>query len=294
MDCTLRWAIDIASWEPSESEFDYLLGLIPREDAQACVGFKFRADQKRALVSRLLQRSACVAALGVEFDHVVIKRTKGKKPFFAGTADKARCPNFNFNVSHEGDFVVLISEPLCLCGVDVAAPGQLRRKPGTSIRNALEAFRSQLTPHEWSSLEAAMSEEDMERTFQRHWSLKEAFVKARGDGLGFPLQSCEFRFPKGLWQNTATLYIDGSFQTRWRFHLEELRGGHWVSVARGPPEAAVDANKEFTATFQKPIIDEAILKEFLEVPNPTFKYLGISDIIPDNKKEAYMVLLQDK
>lgn len=41
-------------------------------------------------------------------------------------------PNFNFNVSHEGHFVVLASEPHTVCGVDCAAPSQLRRgKPQT-------------------------------------------------------------------------------------------------------------------------------------------------------------------
>ena len=28
---------------------------------------------------------------------------------------------------------------------------------------------------------------------------------------------------------------------RWRFFLHELHNGHWVSVARGPPEVIVDA-----------------------------------------------------
>jgi 4'-phosphopantetheinyl transferase len=40
----------------------------------------------------------------------------------------AAAPNFNFNVSHEGEFVVLASEPVCIVGVDVAAPGQLRNR----------------------------------------------------------------------------------------------------------------------------------------------------------------------
>ncbi len=41
---------------------------------------------------------------------------------------------------------------------------------------------------------------------------------------------------------------------RWRFHLQELTDGHWVSVARGPPENIVDAWQEFTGTLKEPII----------------------------------------
>jgi phosphopantetheinyl transferase len=43
----------------------------------------------------------------------------------------------------------------------------------------------------------------------------QAFVKARGDGLGFDLLKAEFHFDKGLESNTATLWIDGQPQSRW-------------------------------------------------------------------------------
>ena len=46
----------------------------------------------------------------------------------------------------------------------------------------------------------------------------------------------------------------GIIECRWRFHLQELSDGHWVSVARGPPENIVDAWQEFTGTLQEPII----------------------------------------
>jgi len=54
-------------------------------------------------------------------------------------------------VSHEGDFVVLASEPLCVCGVDVAAPGQLRRKGAAQtppMHEYVQLFRRQLTGRE--------------------------------------------------------------------------------------------------------------------------------------------------
>src|SRR5579875_3387314 len=41
---------------------------------------------------------------------------------------------------------------------------------------------------------------------------------------------------------------------RWRFFLQELAHGHWVSVARGPPENIVDAWREFTGTLEQPVI----------------------------------------
>lgn len=98
---TQRWAINSTHWQPGESEFQFLLSLLPAQEANACVTYVKKADQKRALLSRLLQRAACCSALDVSFVDVVIKRTKGNKPFFCGDADKQDAPNYNFNVSHE-------------------------------------------------------------------------------------------------------------------------------------------------------------------------------------------------
>ena len=64
--------------------------------------FRFKDDQKRALVSRLLQRQCVSAAMSLSWESVQIKRTKGRKPFVMNkTMDRSGAPNFNFNVSHE-------------------------------------------------------------------------------------------------------------------------------------------------------------------------------------------------
>ena len=66
--------------------------------------FRFKDDQKRALLSRLLQRRCVNVGLGVPWGKVRIKRTKAKKPFVVGVPDRQHAPNFNFNVSHEARF----------------------------------------------------------------------------------------------------------------------------------------------------------------------------------------------
>ena len=47
------------------------------------------------------------------------------------------------------------------------------------------------------------------------WSCRQAFVKARGDGLGFDLIKAEFHFDDGLSSNTASVWVDGVQQARW-------------------------------------------------------------------------------
>lgn len=108
-------------------------------------------------------------------------------------------------MSHEGDFVVLASEPSAICGIDVAAPGQARRrgKDGRmpSAEDMLKTFATVFTAHEKQEIRSALNDgtgmhvnddDAKEEVFRRHWSLKESLVKAMGVGLALELGRAEF------------------------------------------------------------------------------------------------------
>ena len=247
----VRWAVNSTRWKPGEREMEFLLKILPVHERERVMRFKREEDRKRALVSRLMQR-ACVGTCAVveTTDAVEIRRTKGGKPFMyveenATTKERRRAtaaPNFNFNVSHEGDFVVLASEPVCVVGVDVAAPSQVRRthatmktKPNSPHRNGVHKIDEQRAPPppltvdelrrsfgrtctsaEW---DAIARDDEQEAAFRRHWSCKEAFAKARGDGLGLDLQRAEFTIKRVGETFRAELRMDGHIDRRWAFHV---------------------------------------------------------------------------
>lgn len=304
-DGRLRWAVNIQDWQPAGDaegeEFQFLLTLI-REAADRERVLKFRTldDKKRALLSRLLCRRACTAVLGLDsFTDLEIARTKGKKPFLKrprpASSDLA---NFNFNVSHEGDWVVLASEPLCVCGVDVAAPPSSRARPLDMSKEELP----QLTKEEWAAVRragrldpASVPKElrgyDM---FQRHWSAKEAFVKARGDGLAFELGRAAFQFEESL-QGGADCFVgavcvDGKAAPRWRFFQSKFGTDHWITVARGPTGDIQDADGAFTATLQRPsgrFAPEA-WEAALDADSPAFSILPVGALVPSCRMEDYV------
>ena len=56
---------------------------------------------------------------------------------------------------------------------------------------AVQTFKRNFTDLEWKAIwEAGESEEEQQDCFRCHWSLKEAFTKARGDGIAFDLSRC--------------------------------------------------------------------------------------------------------
>lgn len=301
-DARLRWAVDVHRWEPEGGadgdEFAFLLSIIPAEEAEKVRKFVFLDDKKRALVSRLLQRRCCERVTGLPWGEVRVARTKGQKPFLANRPAGCPHPNFNFNVSHEGDFVVLASEPVCVCGVDVAAPGQLRMKRGQgaprTVEEMLQTFSRQLTEYERGLIKRQPTDDLKEEVFRRHWSMKEAFVKGRGDGLGFELGRCEFRprdeaDPKCP---TADVVVDGQMNFEWAFKLQPIGaqqefGSHWITVSRGPPKDVVDAHGEFTSTLSKTQFTSDEWQAELDAPAPAFQLITVSDLVPDHLKDDF-------
>ncbi|KAK9808136.1 hypothetical protein WJX73_000595 [Symbiochloris irregularis] len=285
----LRWAVHLPSWQPQDREWVFLKDIIGADERKQVEQFRFHDDKKRAVISRLLKLACVHHALDVAWEEVTIRYTKGNKPYYRSQQDQDKfgAPNFNFNVSHEGDYVVLASEPLCVCGIDVAAPQQARSSPTKTFQELYETFRSQISRAEWQTiLRSGHDDATREEAFQQYWSLKEAFAKARGDGLGFDFSRASFTIHPGH-PARASVAVDGRPQPLWRFQLQRLGDRHWVSVARGPVQDIVDAWQGFTATLQHPCPSWHHYQVALTAPWPAFQMLSVGDLLPAHLKEAY-------
>eukprot|EP01063_Lacrimia_lanifica_P009768 TRINITY_DN1664_c0_g1_i1.p1 TRINITY_DN1664_c0_g1~~TRINITY_DN1664_c0_g1_i1.p1 ORF type:complete len:467 (+),score=138.61 TRINITY_DN1664_c0_g1_i1:105-1403(+) len=287
-DESVRWFVDVgALWDMDDGEFQFLANTV-RDPAERASIHKYRTrpDRLRALASRLLARRACSVVCNLEDEEVAIARTTGGKPFLCSpNTQTLRQPNFNFSISHDDDYVCIVTDPVCLVGVDLVAP----YCAAAAKCNSLSSFEHSFTASEWVAITSQPTAEQRWFYFAIFWSCKEAFVKARGDGLAFDLKAADFSViaaDEGMARVQLGLSINGVAMHRWSFHSSLLPGGYRVTVAKGPPGDAVDAiGKSFRRSA-----DSFSSKEWAAlVSNPASEFVDVSvgHLVPEAARSEY-------
>ncbi|KAL8533295.1 hypothetical protein ACS0TY_009621 [Phlomoides rotata] len=265
-----RWVVDISKWEPTPHNFSLALSLLPHHDHSSITRYVKLEDRKRALVSRLLQYALVHQVLGIPFDEIIFRRTPEGKPFLVCDDLKSGFPNFNFNVSHHGDYVAIASEPVCLVGVDIVS---YTIPVDDTAEKFIQSFSSYFSSLEWHNIFNAGSSDEMLRIFYRYWCLKEAFVKAIGAGIGYKLDDVEFHHSN--WDDII-VKVAGQELKDWKFWLFETGHRHSVSIARGPPKSAIPS---YRRTLRQTEFDDNEYNVGLHLPNVKLTFLTVDDLV---------------
>ena len=117
-----RLAINMKDCVLTPATWEVVLSLVSPEDAAKITRYRFDKDRRLSLGSQLLQRAVIAWTFGVPYPTIAITRTEKGKPFYKPSAEallRTPFPNWNYNVSHHGDFVGIASEPVCLVGLDI-------------------------------------------------------------------------------------------------------------------------------------------------------------------------------
>ncbi|MPC47273.1 L-aminoadipate-semialdehyde dehydrogenase-phosphopantetheinyl transferase [Portunus trituberculatus] len=241
MEGGVRWAFNTRRWRPSAGEWAAALALVQAEEKERIGRFMFRRDAKAALAGRLLLRKLAADILGIPWGTVALERTEHGRPCLVA-AQAVAVGAVDFNVSHQGAYAVLAAAAGMAVGVDVM---EVRPPPGRSIDIFLASMRRQLSLVEWDHVRAFPDEHRRLAAFYRLWCLKEAVIKARGDGLTFALQRLSLTPagptptpPPGPLTLDTTLAIDGVHDPAWYFQETMLDPTHPVAVALHCPALA--------------------------------------------------------
>lgn len=188
------------------------------DEAQRAARFHFQKDRRQFLLTRALVRDVLSRYVGVKPSALAFARSEYGKP---SLADPARSP-VAFSLSHTKGLSVCAVAPLEMIGVDVERLDRTNCHPEVANRF--------FAPAEAAYLKAL--EGDARRLeFLRLWTLKEAFVKARGKGLSIPLTSFQIGFAPG---RPVRVSFDGGGEDdawAWRFLQVRLEGRFHIAIA---------------------------------------------------------------
>ncbi|KAI7834033.1 hypothetical protein BX661DRAFT_176503 [Kickxella alabastrina] len=177
----------------------------------------------RTLVRRLLEASVSFKALVFETNMIIINEsTGGSKPSLTN-ASKALFPNVcDFNISHDGDWIMAGVTAQGVLGIDVA---RVHCPENMSVKNYIAEFTYQLSPQEQDFL-AKHSRQPLE-DFYRIWTIKEAYLKAFGIGIAGSMELATISVSLSLDGNFVNVAVNGN-QCALKFALGTLSGGKYV------------------------------------------------------------------
>lgn len=225
---SVRWAFNSTTWNPAHSEMMLATSCIQAEEKERLAKFIFKEDFKSSLIGRLLMRKFVNEFQGIPYNEIRFCRDEKGKPFLS---DK-NC-NINFNVSHQGDYVVLAGELEHVeMGVDVM---KNEYAGGKTVPEFFRIMNRQFSALEWQSIKNCRSETEQVGMFCRHWALKESYVKAIGVGITTNLQDITFKvntqtLAKDALVTDTKLILKNEVQN-WMFEESLLDNHHCVAVA---------------------------------------------------------------
>jgi 4'-phosphopantetheinyl transferase len=195
------------------------VGLLSVDERGRAARFHFADDRRRFTIARATLRRTLAASLGID-DPALLKFDYGQhgKPVLS--------PRFNhgalsFNASHSGERLLIGLGQGVDIGVDIECHRSLVDRDGL-VRRYFSAAENDAY--------FRLPDEAREQAFFSCWTRKEAFVKALGRGLSFPLKSFDVGFSEGL-DGLLSLQDEPAAPENWHLEGFEPEPGYSAAFA---------------------------------------------------------------
>lgn len=163
----------------SEEMLNELCLLIDSEKKSKVEKFVNKKDKIRTLIGEILIRTIIIENLNIDNKYIRFNKNQYGKPYLK------EYPNFNFNISHSGDYV--------LCAVDDKPIGvDVEEKKSIEYEEIAKSF---FTAKEFDYIVNGDLKSRLDR-FYEIWTLKESYIKCCGQGLSIPLKSFSIEIDK--------------------------------------------------------------------------------------------------
>ncbi|MFD7034017.1 4'-phosphopantetheinyl transferase family protein [Streptomyces sp. NPDC059917] len=204
--------------------------------------FLFERDRSQYLIAHTLVRRALSLEAGLSEAELVIWRSARGRPFLRPSPDALPRggAQLDFNLSHAGGYNLLGIVRHQRIGVDVE---RMDDRDAQAITTIVRTFAP--TERDW--VDELPPGRERDRRALRVWTLKEAYSKARGLGLGLPFDSFVFTMDAERGVHAFEPPEDDTARPWWFIELEPVPG---VLVAVAVPadpgqDAVVQLNHGF-------------------------------------------------
>lgn len=208
--------------------------LLSADERERAARFRFEGHRRAWIVAHALVRSALSHYAPVPPEAWTFRSERRGRPRIAGPSG---APGLRFNLSHSDRLAACAVASELDVGVDVESTARLHRP--------LEIAERYFAPEEARELRSLSGAERCER-FLDYWTLKEAYVKARGDGLSIPLDRMRFALGPEAGPQVSFHRSLSDEAADWQFELREPCAGQRLALAvhrPGRPDLAVQLRR---------------------------------------------------
>jgi 4'-phosphopantetheinyl transferase len=206
-----------ASIEVSSPDYERILRLLSSDERARANRFRFARDRQRFVAARGFLRRILSGYLNCDPTKLCFSYAEHGKPFLA------HCPgDLNFNLAHSGG--------LALYGIT------LRRAIGVDLEEIRYDFDTEeIAQRFFSRNEVAhlrlVPTNARARAFFECWTRKEAFIKAKGEGLSLPLSDFDVSLSPGEPASLLETRWDADESSRWSLRAIDVSPGYAATVA---------------------------------------------------------------
>jgi len=196
-----------------------LFSTLSDEERERAARFHFPGGRENYIVGRGVLRSILGRYLEIDPERLAFAYTSHGKPFLT---DRFSAIPIQFNLAHSGRLVVYALVLNRDVGIDIE-----KNRPDFAGQRIADRFFS---PREAYALRT-LPKDRREEGFLNCWTRKEAYIKARGEGLSFPLDAFDVSLKPGEAAELLATQGDTGEAGRWSMFALETEPGYAAAVA---------------------------------------------------------------
>ena len=209
------WRINLVRPPPETAR---LQNILSDDGKKSAARFHFAHDQRRFVVRRAVLRQLLAVNLDLHPEEIKIDSAHFQKPKIAAAQNSRR---LQFSSSHSGDWALIALAQNGEVGVDVE-----QHRPLPDAADLVKNYFS-----DWEIAEFARLSEPMRAEgFFNCWTRKEAFVKALGLGLTYPLKNFSVTLAPGQPAALVAVSGDANAREKWRMVSLDVAPAHAAAL----------------------------------------------------------------